>query len=362
MKRSLPAAIVFILAAAVAQSQTFTVPQLINYQGKLTDIDGNPLETGNYVLEFNIYAVKSGGTPVWGPLIFDGGTSTGHGAKVPVVNGFFNVFLGPEDTSGRPIAQAFTEPTRYLGIKVNGGNELSPRQQILSSPYALQAQNADTVDGAQLSDLLTKGVYDTNDDGRVNKADHANEASHADNATQANNADTVDGKHASDILLKSTYDKNNDGKVDAAALDVPIGTILAWHKNFPGTPPLPSGWAECNGQVLHLAGSPYDGKTLPNLNGGLTSISGSGTKGRFLRGWNQSGLTEGDQSNNLQAVKTTGEGGAPEGRWIFLPENGGDVRTRTYWTSTDEDSMYFRLHGRETRPLSFTVVWIMKVL
>ena len=40
---------------------------------------------------------------------------------------------------------------------------------------------------------MTKGVYDTNDDGRVDAADHATAA---DSATTAGDADTVDGQHA----------------------------------------------------------------------------------------------------------------------------------------------------------------------
>ena len=59
------------------------------------------------------------------------------------MQGFFNVILGPKDTAARDISTAFTGgAARYLGIKVNGGAELAPRQQILSAPYAIQAQTA----------------------------------------------------------------------------------------------------------------------------------------------------------------------------------------------------------------------------
>ena len=152
MKRVLLAGALLALAATIAQAQTPSTPQMINYQGRLTDINGVPAVTGNYTLVFNIYQDKSGGAPVWGPLVFDGATSTGHGPRIPVVSGHFNVFLGPVDTSNRPITQAFTQPTRYLGIKVTTETlapptlpELAPRQQLLCSPYALQSYDSDTL-------------------------------------------------------------------------------------------------------------------------------------------------------------------------------------------------------------------------
>jgi hypothetical protein len=152
MKRVLLAATVLAMAVTIARAQTQSTPQMINYQCKLTDINGVPAATGNYTLVFNIYQDKSGGSPIWGPLIFDGATTTGHGPRIPVVNGFFNVFLGPVDTSNRPIAMAFTQPTRYLGIKVTTATlvpptlpELAPRQQLLCSPYALQSHDSDTL-------------------------------------------------------------------------------------------------------------------------------------------------------------------------------------------------------------------------
>jgi len=154
MKRVLLAATVLAMAVTIARAQTQSTPQMINYQGRLTDINGVPAATGNYTLVFNIYQDKSGsiGSPIWGPLIFDGATTTGHGPRIPVVSGHFNVFLGPVDTANRSITMAFTQPTRYLGIMVTTETlvpptlqELMPRQQLLCSPYALQAYDSDTL-------------------------------------------------------------------------------------------------------------------------------------------------------------------------------------------------------------------------
>jgi hypothetical protein len=123
--------------ASYAQS----VPELINYQGKLTDANGMAIENGIYQLEFNIYDAKTGGVRVWGPQVFE---------AVPVVNGFFNVILGEQETDingaqltdGAFISTAFLSGNRFLGVKINSGNELLPRQQVLSSPYAIKANKA----------------------------------------------------------------------------------------------------------------------------------------------------------------------------------------------------------------------------
>lgn len=135
------------------------VPPLLNYQGKLTDTGGAALE-GTHTLEINLYssAVAQTDDPdkVWGPQQFDlnpGETpQQGHGRKVTLVNGQFNVVLGEMDTEGNSIATVFNATNRYLGIKVDGGSELEPRQQLLSTPYALRAESAVTADVVEMAE------------------------------------------------------------------------------------------------------------------------------------------------------------------------------------------------------------------
>ena len=126
MRKALVCAVILAFTACglvCAQS----VPPLVNYQGLLTDANGQGLQ-GTKKLEFNIYDAVMGGSNVWGPQVF---------SSVPVINGQFNVILGTTDTGGRSIANAFSESQRYLGIKVDDGAEIAPRQQILSTPYTV---------------------------------------------------------------------------------------------------------------------------------------------------------------------------------------------------------------------------------
>ncbi len=124
------------------------VPPLINYQGQLTDANGNP-QTGTKKLEFNIYDASSGGNKIWGPQVF---------SDVPLIGGRFNVMLGSTDAGGNSISTAFGASSRFLGIKVDNGKEVAPRQQILSTPFAIQALSASNADNAVNAVYALHGV------------------------------------------------------------------------------------------------------------------------------------------------------------------------------------------------------------
>lgn len=143
MKKFISISLLFYLSiSSYAFTETTAVPPLINYQGALTDSQGKGL-TGTKKLEFNICDATTVGNKVWGPQVFD---------NVPIINGHFNVILGTTDDEGRSITDAFSEGTRFLGIKVTdaggslaGVSEITPRQQILSTPYAIKAAHHSNV-------------------------------------------------------------------------------------------------------------------------------------------------------------------------------------------------------------------------
>jgi hypothetical protein len=158
MKKIILTICITFLFCIIAHADT-SVPPLINYQGMLTDADGKPM-TGAKNLEFNIYDSATGGTRIWGPQIFN---------TVPLIGGKFNVILGTTDNGGNSITEAFGAKDRYLGIKVDTGAELVPRQQILSAPYTIKAENAAKAGHAVESDHATEADH-------AAKADHATEA------------------------------------------------------------------------------------------------------------------------------------------------------------------------------------------
>jgi len=108
------------------------VPQLVPYQGQLTDPTGVPVN-GAFDLTFNLYTVATGGAPIWNEVQ----------AGVIVTQGLFTVNLG----SATPFPTgAFSMPV-YLGVSVGADPEMTPRTALESAPYALHADDSDTVGG-----------------------------------------------------------------------------------------------------------------------------------------------------------------------------------------------------------------------
>jgi len=101
------------------------VPQMINYQGKLTNASGAPVND-TVQMVFTIYSDSGGTTSKWSE------TQT----AVIVEKGVFNVLLG----SVNPIPDSvFDGSIRYLGVKVGADPEITPRKPMVSVPYAYRA-------------------------------------------------------------------------------------------------------------------------------------------------------------------------------------------------------------------------------
>jgi len=115
------------------------VPQLINYQGKLSDKSENPI-TGSRAITFRIYNSITGGSAIW---------SENH--TVTLSEGYFSVILG----SINPIPFAvFDGNDKYLSLQIGSDTEMSPRTRLVSVGYAFRTQNADKVDGKDASAFI----------------------------------------------------------------------------------------------------------------------------------------------------------------------------------------------------------------
>ncbi len=122
-------------------SKSQSVAPLVNYQGRLANADGTPLPTSDYELRISVFDAATNGNLVWGPQLFDGAIGTGRGPRAPVVQGYFNVMLGPVDVAGRPLLDAFHGSNRFVQVTVSNRPPFLPRQQILPTPFAVQAAN-----------------------------------------------------------------------------------------------------------------------------------------------------------------------------------------------------------------------------
>lgn len=134
------------LARSLRASAIQAVPTQISYQGYLTDDNGNPID-GDKTLTFRLYAGASGGTALWDEQ-----------QTVAVTDGYFSVMLGeveplePDDFDGS---------TRYLSVQVAGSPEMTPRQPIVSVPYALSATEAVTASVAMRAISAAPGYSKT---------------------------------------------------------------------------------------------------------------------------------------------------------------------------------------------------------
>lgn len=122
-----PVAIALFTAPLLAQAPVGTA---ITYQGWLRN--GGVPANGPHNMEFRLFPVPAGGSPVGAILVFDGvGTNP---PPVDVVGGLFTVSL---DFG----AGAFNGDERWLEVKV-ASTTLIPRQRLDAAPYALYAMNA----------------------------------------------------------------------------------------------------------------------------------------------------------------------------------------------------------------------------
>jgi hypothetical protein len=131
-----------VIASPASGSGDPPVASAINYQGQLTDSEGNPLD-GNHDMEFRLYDSASGGSQV-------GSTITKNG--VTVTKGQFSVKLDVDQS-------VFNGQGLWLEVKV-GVDTLSPRQEILPVPYALSLKP-----GAQISGTINGPVLYVSNNG-----------------------------------------------------------------------------------------------------------------------------------------------------------------------------------------------------
>ena len=109
---------------AARQASVSSVPAYLSYQGVLTDDAGNRV-TGDYTMQFALYAGPLSTTSLWAET-----------QAVSVTQGLFDVYLG--DVT--PLASAlFTGQELYLGVKVGGDEEMTPRLRVATAPYAFAA-------------------------------------------------------------------------------------------------------------------------------------------------------------------------------------------------------------------------------
>lgn len=125
----------FSEAQQSATASSAIVPRLVNFSGRTTDAAGKNL-TGTVGVVFALYRDQFEGAPLWLES-----QNVQADAK-----GNYSVQLGATKPDGLPIDVFGSGEARWLGVRVNGGEE-QPRVLLLSVPYALKALDAETIHG-----------------------------------------------------------------------------------------------------------------------------------------------------------------------------------------------------------------------
>jgi hypothetical protein len=121
-------------AQAVPQVQA-VVPRLVNFSGHVTTSREKP-SVGVIGITFTIYREQYEGTPLW--------IETQNITVDAKAN--YTAQLGATKSDGLPMGLFSTGDARWLGVRLNGGEE-QPRVLLLSVPYALKAADAETIGG-----------------------------------------------------------------------------------------------------------------------------------------------------------------------------------------------------------------------
>lgn len=177
--RFLPLLAAFALLGS-AHAQTTAVPDYLSYQGRALNADGTAIGAGtpvNRTVTFRVWDHPSNGLTA--NLIYS------EQQVVTIANGEFSALIGAgAATTGTPLGYSesakgvptvkistpnvFGAATRYLGVTIDDGtvavdNEISPRQQFVTSAYAFRAKVAESVDANAISSgMLATGAVGSN--------------------------------------------------------------------------------------------------------------------------------------------------------------------------------------------------------
>jgi|GEM_PF-1049321 len=155
-------------------SATYAAPginQTLSFQGRLLTATGGVVTDGYYNIQFKIYkggTDSGGGTKQWEETYKNNSPDQG----VQVKNGYFSVNLGSKESLS---SVDWNDDTLYLSMNIAGSatgcttfgsgpcvadGEMTPMKRITSVPYAMQAQNANTLGNKTAANFiqLAQGV------------------------------------------------------------------------------------------------------------------------------------------------------------------------------------------------------------
>lgn len=239
----------------------WAIPAGFNVQGRLTDANGVNKD-GTFSIKFSIYTGSNAGADLkWHRTI----------PSVTVKNGNFQVVLsGPGDNSIQLETAVKDLADAYVEIQVGSDPPLSPRQQLLRSPFTSES----FVSGKE--DVLIQSDSDVSATGLI-----ALRTGNADRVTVLNNGNVGVGTAAPAEKLSVAGNLAVSGALSA---DNFVGSMM-----FFVTPTCPTGWLPADGRAI----SESEHQKLADAMGkhGTGTFNLPDLRGVFIRGVDSAGGT-----------------------------------------------------------------------
>ena len=232
-------------AFALSAMHAAFAAETLTVQGTIRSTKGEVL-TGRQTVECRLYSQGDGGTALWGAAV----------ATLLDANGVFTIELRDDagsklvDSRLGDVLKSTEKGELWLGVAVNGGGEMKPRQEIVSVPFAMVG-----LDASSAADFSVSGTA------RVDRVEVA-DPGHADGDFDAVSAGSVlfqrdfavEGGASVEggVSVSGRLEASNGveaGKVSASggffgAGAVPVGAIMPW---WGAKDELPEGWTICDG-------------------------------------------------------------------------------------------------------------------
>lgn len=253
-----------LILIAMLTTAACAVPNVISYQGRLTDPGGNPLD-GVYSMTFRLYTDSLAGSNIFTETL-----------DVTVTGGLFSVELG--NTATIPWSLSYTASLFdiYLSIQIGAEPELMPRKQLVSAPFALAVNSLYGAAGGSIGTSIW--VYPTS------PGDYAISAYGVERGGYFNAS-------ATGVQSRGLYASYSGGLADAAAIEGYSKPVDGWgvggifeggYIGVLGNSPSPAGSGASHSGVMGLA---YGTGSTNAYNFGVQGQAGGGLMNYGLNGY-----------------------------------------------------------------------------
>jgi hypothetical protein len=250
-----------------ANACTQIVPRLVRFNGTLKNIPGI-LPGATVAVRFLIYADSTGGTPLWQEVQNVGLDPQGH----------YDLLLGATESEGIPQDLFASGQPRWLGVlPLVPGVEEQPRVLMASVPYALQAQNAQTLGGLPASAFAKAGTTSAVVTSSVVETESANPTATtlaATGAAASSQAVTISGATINTIPKFSSAQALTDSQISDRNGVVSMENLsnILFADAFPGGVSAAITACPSNGCIIYAL-SPAVNLSLGNIDPGYKAIT-----------------------------------------------------------------------------------------